>query len=133
MIIGLLVGMLIGGCLGALVGAIILRAAAKWVEKTDVPFGSAFVTTLIILVTQLVIGGGIGFVVGSTTHSQDAVNGAALLMWPVGFCIQSGIISARMGIAFGRACLVSLAMLAIGISCALLVAIPVLLIIKFAM
>ena len=62
---------------------------------------------------------------------MEAVNIASLLMLPVGFLILSGFISSRLTIPFGRACLVALAMAAIGIGIALVVAIPIFLIVTF--
>ena len=60
---------------------------------------------------------------------MEAVNVASWLMLPVGFMILSGFVSSRLTIPFGRACLVALAMVPIGIGIALVVAIPISLIV----
>ena len=55
-LIGTIIGGLIGLALGSLVGAVILRAAAQWAEKLDIPFGSAYVTVLLSAFVNYVIG-----------------------------------------------------------------------------
>lgn len=129
MLIGMIIGQLIGVGIGSLMVAIVLRAAAKWVQKLDVPYGQAYVTVLLPSLINVVLGSIVGYVVGSATQSMDAVNVASLLRLPVGFLIASGFISSRLEIPFGRACLISLAMTAIGIGIVLVVAIPIILII----
>jgi hypothetical protein len=125
----MIIGQLIGVVIGSLIAAIVLRAAAKWVQKMEVPYGQAYVTVLLANLINVVLGSILGYAVGSATQSMEAVNVASLLMLPVGFLILSGFISSRLQIAFGRACLVSLAMAAIGIGIALIVAIPIVLIV----
>jgi len=118
-IIGALIGALIGAAIGSLIGAIILRAAAKWVIKEDIAFGNAYVTVFIAYLINTVIGFIVGFAVGAATQSMEAVNAMTILMLPVGFLIQSGIIASRLKITFGKACLVSLAMIAVVIGIAI--------------
>ena len=130
---GMLIGMLFGIAVMSLVGAVILRAAAKWVEKLDVPFGNAYVTMLLAAIVNGLLGFVIGLAVGAGTQSREAVNAASLLMWPIGFCIQSGFVSSRIQIPFGRACLVSLTMMGIGLAIGLIAVVPALLIMKFMM
>lgn len=129
MVFGMLVAMVLAAAVGSLISAIVLRLAVRWVEKREIDYGTAYVTMLIGSLIQVGLGFVVGLVVGGATKSQDAVNVASLVMYPVGFLIQSGIISSRIDLRFGRACLVSLAMMAIGIAIALAVAIPVLLIV----
>ena len=122
--------MFIGAFIWSLIGAVILRAAAKWVQKLDVGFGNAYVTVLLSVIANLVLGAIIGFSVGAATQSMDAVNAVSLLMMPVGFLIQSGIISSRLQIRFGRGCLVSLAMIGVAIGIFVVVGIVVFIIAK---
>ena len=125
-----LIGMFIGCFIWSLIGAVILRAAAKWVQKLEVGFGNAYVTVLLSAIANLVLGAIVGFGVGAATQSMDAVNAVSLLMMPVGFLIQSGIISSRLQIPFGRGCLVSLAMIGVAIGIFLVVGIVVFIIAK---
>jgi uncharacterized protein YacL len=128
MLAGIIIGQLIGAVIGSLITAIVLRAAAKWVQKIEVPYGQAYVTVLFPNLINVVLGSIVGYAVGSATQSMEAVNVTALLMIPVGFLIQSGFISSRLEIPFNRACLVVLTMAAIGIAIGIIVAIPIVLI-----
>lgn len=112
---GMLISMLIGTMIASLIGAILLRADAKWVQKIDVPFSNAYVTSPLAGIVNVIIGFLVGFVARAGTWSQEAVIVASLLMWPVGFLIQSVFVSSRIRIPFGRACLVSLAMIGIAL------------------
>src|SRR5690606_24530301 len=114
--IALIIGGLIGLALGVLFAGVILRIAARWVLKEEIALGDACVTQIINTVVQAVLGFLVGFVVGSVTRSQDAVNIASILMLPVGFLIQSGIIATYLKVAFGKACLISLAMMGIALA-----------------
>ena len=110
------------GCfIWSLIGAVTLRAAAKWVQKLEVGFGNAYVTALLSALANLGLGCVIGLAVGVAAHpavTESTVTVIAFSAFPVGFLIQSGIVSSRLQIPFGRGCLVSLAMIgvAIGIS-----------------
>ncbi len=95
----------IGLAIASLIGAIILRAATKWVLKTDTPFGEAYITFFIACLINFAIS-----VVMALLMGEDVTS---LLMFPIGFLIQSGIISARLQTTFGQACQVSLAMIAV--------------------
>jgi hypothetical protein len=96
-----------------LIEAIILRAAAKWVLKEDILFGNAYVTVFISHLIYMVIKLVVRFFVGAATQSMEADNAITLLiMLPVGFLILAGIISSRLKTSFRKACLVSLAMIA---------------------
>ena len=128
MLITIIIIQLIGVAIASLVTAIFLRAAAKWVQKMDVSYGNAYVTTLFAGAVNAILGSVLGFAIGARSQSPDAANGAALLMIPVCFLVQSGFISSRLKIPFGRACLVSFTMIAIGVAILLVVAIPVIII-----
>lgn len=110
--LGSLFGLLIGVTLGSLIGAIILRAAAKWVLKEDIAFGNAYLTALMCYLLSV----GLSIVIlpiAAASGSLLAANIMTILSIPVNFLIQSSIISARLKTSFGKACLVSLMMLAI--------------------
>jgi hypothetical protein len=128
---GMIIGMLMGTLIGSLPGAIILRVAAKWVQKMEVPFGNAYITILLANIVIFMV----GLTVRTGMQSQEAANTTSLsiFMLPVSFLIQSAFVNARIKIPFGRACLVSLAMIGIGLAIILIVAVPVILISKFAM
>lgn len=109
-IIGQLLGALVGGLIGSLIGAIVLRAASKWVAKLDVPFGMAYWTVYISFIVNFIL----GFVVGlDPLDAKEAVSVLQIILLPVGFFIQSGIISSRLRLSFGKACLVSITMIGI--------------------
>jgi hypothetical protein len=123
--------LLMGILIGSLFWAIILRVAAKWVQKMEVPFGNAYMTALLAIIATFIAIAALTMRTG--TQSQEATNTASLI-GPVSFFISmSAFVSARIKIPFGRACLVSLAMIGIGLAIILIVAVPVILISKFAM
>lgn len=113
----------IGGCIGLVIGVllwgVIFRLAARWVLKKEIPLSDACSILVINALVQIVV----GIVVGSVTRSQESVNLASISMLPVSFLIQSGIISSRLKITFGKACLVSLALMGIVLAILLVVGI----------
>lgn len=111
--IGEFIGLIIGCFIGSLFGAIILRVTTKWVQKLEVGFGNAYITALQSALTSIVLGTWVGLVVATATRSMETVTVATVLMLPIGFLIQSWIVSVRLKIPFGRGCLVSLAMVAV--------------------
>ena len=130
MIIWQLIRVLIGAFIGSLIGAIVLRAASKWVAKMDVPFGRAYWTVFNCTIVNFTLGFVLGLVVGYTTGSTEAVNVLSIIMFPIGFFIQSGIISSRLKLSFGKACLVSLTMIGIVLGIALVVGLIIFLIMQ---
>jgi len=126
---GALIVKFIGLVIGSLISAVILRAAAKWVEDLEIPYGEAYVTMLLSGVVNLIMGALVGFAVGFGTGSINAVQAAALLLVPVGFLIQSGFISSRHEVSFGSGFLISLLMIGIGLAIGLIIAIPLVLLI----
>lgn len=117
----------IGGCIGLVIGVllwgVIFRLAARWVLKKEIPLSDACSILVINALVQIVVGILVGIVVGSVTRSQESVNLASISMLPVSFLIQSGIISSRLKITFGKACLVSLALMGIVLAILLVVGI----------
>lgn len=120
-----IIGLFIGCLIGSLIGAVILRAAAKWVQKLDVNFGNAYVTVLLSSIASMVLVAIVGVCVRAATGSMDSVNAVSLLMTPIGFLIQAGIISSRLRIPLGRGVLVSLAMIGVAIGIAMIVGVLV--------
>ena len=123
-VLGTLIFALIFAVIGSLIGAIMLRAAAWWVEKMDVSFGDACVTVILAGITISILGFVVGLAVGAGMRSYGTVSTASLLMYPMGFLILSGFVSARIQIPFGRACLVSLIMLGAFLAIYLIVTVP---------
>ncbi len=117
---------------GSLVAAIVFRAAMKWIEKREVPFGQAYMTMLLSGLATGILGFFLGLLVALGTGSHDAVQAAGVLMLPGGFLLQSELISLRHRLSFGRACLVSLGMAAIGILILLVLVLPALLVLSLA-
>ena len=121
LIIGQLIGAILGGLIGGLIAAILLRAAAQWVAKLDVPFGRAYWTVFLAFIVNFLLGYVLGFVVAFSGGSSEALTVLQVLLLPVGFLIQSGIISARLEVSFGKGCLISLVMTALVLGLALVI------------
>ena len=128
-VIAQLIGGLVGALIGSLIGAILLRAASKWVAKLDVPFGKAYWTIFISFVVNFVLGFVLGFVVGAT-GSIEAIRVLQVILLPVGFLIQSGIISSRLELSFGKACLINITMVGIALGITLVVGLLIFLIMQ---
>ena len=109
-----IVGIIVIGSIGSLIGAVFLRAATKWVQELEVGFGDAYVTVLLSVLASVIFGvfvQCVGYAVGAATHSMVVVNVVVVLLnIIVGFLIQSGIISSRLQIPFGRGCRIVIAM-----------------------
>jgi hypothetical protein len=123
--ITLLLFQLFGMAIGSLIAAVILRAVVKWVEGETVEYGTAYVTMLLIGIatTLLRFSTTIGVALG--TQSLDAVRMASFGIIPVAILIQVGIISKMLEIEFGRAFLVVLAMLGVGVlASSMVIALP---------
>lgn len=114
MIIAQLIGGLIGTAIGSLIGAMLLRAAAQWIIKEDVAFGKAygamFITYLINSFIGLVAG---AIVIEGSKDPDSLILPAFAVLFPVGFLIQSVIITAALRTKFRSACIISLTMFGI--------------------
>ena len=88
----------------------LLRAAASWVLGQDVPFGDAFLTMLVAGIINGIIGFGAGFIYGATTGTAEGVQIVSLILVPICFLIQAGIISGKLETDFGSACAVTFTM-----------------------
>jgi hypothetical protein len=129
MIVGLLCGGIIGLGIGGLIGAIILRAAAQWVKKIDIPFGSAFGTVLIAGVINYGIGFVFGLLIGAVAPgNQIAMALLQLVLFPIGFLIQAAVISGRHSVSFGSALLIELVMWLIALAIGVVIGVVVLLV-----
>ncbi len=113
--VGLFGKMLLRAAVGSLIGAVFLRAAAEWVAKKDVPYGTAyglyFVNHLIIG-TLVIIG---GLFLGALSAALDWDPGMGVLLaiiLPVslglGLPAAAGVISMGLSLKYGRAILVTL-------------------------
>jgi len=112
-IVPLLIGFPIGLAIGSFIGAFVLRGGAYMVLREHVEFGTAFMTMLVANLINAIGGFLIGFGYGAMTGSAEGAGALSLLMLPVSFLVQSGIISNSLETDYGAACLVSLAMYAI--------------------
>lgn len=108
-----LIGAPIGAVIGSLIGAFILRAAAHWALGQDVAYGDAFVAMFLASVVNFALGLGAGFAYGVITGSEEGSGMLSLIMLPIAFCVQSGVISSKLETDFGSACKVTLTMYAI--------------------
>lgn len=130
MLVNIITRALIDVVVGCLIFAVILRIAIKWVQKLDVPYGKAYVTVLIPGLINVFLAALISsYTASKVMDPVEAIRLTTLLSLPVQFLIGSFFISSRLAIPFGRACLVSLAMVPIGIAFGLIVVIPIYLIV----
>jgi hypothetical protein len=95
--------------LGVLVGAVILRAAAKWAEKLDLPFWSSAETVLIYTLGGCALGFGVALLAGVMGEGPKhrMLEG---LVAPAGFLLQSAVISGRHKLSFGKGIKISIFM-----------------------
>jgi hypothetical protein len=128
----LLVTALLAGLIGSLIGAVLLRAAAKWVARLDVPFGKAYWTVYIAYICNFALAHLLGSAVAYDTNSIGAVNVLQVIVLPVGFLIQSGIISSRLELSFGKGCLISITMIGIALAIVLAAVLVIVLIMLIA-
>jgi len=103
------VGGLVGLFIGVLVGAVILRAAAKWAEKLDLPFWSSVATVLIYSLGGCAIGFVAALLAGvmGDGPKHQMLEG---LVAPAGFLLQSAVISGRHKLSFGKGIKISIFM-----------------------
>jgi len=99
----------------SLLGALMLSLAVQWVQKLRVPFWKAYSTVFLASAVNLLFGFIVTWTVGAHVRFQDGAIGLVLITLPIGFFIQSVIVWAVIAIPFGRACLVSLAMIGVGL------------------
>jgi len=109
-IVPLLIGFPIVLLIGSFIGAFVLRGGAYFVLREHVEFGTAFMTMLVANLINMIAGFLVGAGYGVATGSAEGSEVLSLLMLPVGFLIQSGIISNSLETDYGAACLVSLVM-----------------------
>ncbi len=65
----------LGTLIGSLVSAVLLRAAAQWVEKKDVPYGEAYVTMSLAAIANLLAA-------SSSSASPSSRRGTWSSKWP---------------------------------------------------
>lgn len=117
---GFFIAMAVLVLIGGLIGAIILRAAAHWVVKMDVPFGRAFVTALLGALASYGAQALFSAILGPGAKpagraSSDQQTAAAVGAFIVGVLAQAGIICLMLRIKYGKALLVALAMFVISL------------------
>jgi hypothetical protein len=100
---------LIALLIGLLIAAVVLRAAAQWVASIDVEFWYAYATLFIAWLINLGVGLPLGLIVGPVAPYIASPIGF------LGFLVQTGVISWRLSVSFGKALLISLMMVAIWI------------------
>lgn len=118
-IVDMLLAQLVGITIGSLIGAVILRAAFKWVQKSDIPYGKAYSTMFFGGLAEAVVGLVVGLLVVASVPPEIAGVVAGLILIPISFLILAGFTRMIFGIPFQRACLVTLAAYAISLAIAL--------------
>jgi len=112
----LIVLALLGGALIlSLLGGVFLRAAAKWAENLDLTYGSACKTALLPYLINFGVGLTTGFALATSAAGRDSQQVLQLLSLPLGFLIQTAMISWRHSLTFGKALEVSCLMAIIGV------------------
>lgn len=107
--------MLLRAVFGSLIGAVFLRAAAHWVAKKDVAYGTAYglyFLNHLIFGTIIIIG---GMVIGIILNNMDWDPGMGVLMailFPVALCLglpaAAGVITMGLSMKYRRGLLVAL-------------------------
>lgn len=115
----------------SLFGAVILRVVARRIQKVDLLFSKAYKVVVSAGIASELLGFVVCGIVADNTSSRYAANCAVLLMFLVGFLIQSSFVSSELQIPYSRGCLVSLAMLGISIAIILFFAVPLFLVMTF--
>jgi len=104
---------------GSFISAILLKISAKWVQNFDLTIGKSYKIMLVINIINVVLGIvilailaiiGIADYLPIRIDGPTAISIASILMGPVGFLVQSKLLSSRLKIAFSRGCLISFAM-----------------------
>ncbi len=112
--VGAVLGILMFLAVAVLIGAVILRAAAKWAERLDLPFWSSAQTVLLYTLGGSVLGVSVAFLadkLGAGGH-HHVVRG---LLGPAGFFLQSVIISSRHHLSLGKGIKISIFMWLVGL------------------
>jgi len=102
---------------GSLFGTVLLRAAAHWVQRVDVPVRTAFRTMLFANMVNLTL----AFVVGVAFDFDLRLHEFFTVMLPIGFAVLTGFVSSRLRMPVVRAILVTLTMVGIGVGITLTV------------
>lgn len=125
-----IIGAFLGILFWSLIGAVLLRAAFKWVMKGDLGFGEAYGTVFITYLINVVIGFIAGIALAGANVSEHVINALPILFMPIGFLIQSAVIASRHKLPFGKACLVSLAIIGVFLGLAIIIGGIIFIIIK---
>ena len=133
-VVGLLLGLACGVLIATLIGAIILRAAVSAFNKLSQPenqvpepdFGKAMLMAFVAAIVNGVVGFGIGIVFGTALAAANAPPMQVQLIvqaisLPISLLVLAGTITLLLPTSFGRALLISLLYLAIGIAVAIVI------------
>jgi hypothetical protein len=116
------IGMTVLGVSGALValsilvlvGAVLLRAAAKWAERLDLPFWSSVETVSIYTLGGCALGFVMAYLASlvGDVPKQHVLQGTVA---PLGFLLQSAVISGRHRVSFGKGIKISIFMMLVSL------------------
>ncbi len=95
--------------IAVLFGTVILRAAAKWAEKLDLPFWPSAKTVLLYTLGGSALGAVVALLAGLAGDGAKhrLIEG---LMAPAAFLLQSAVISSRHQLSFGKGIKISIFM-----------------------
>jgi hypothetical protein len=125
-IVGMIIGGLIGLAVGSLISAILLRAAAHWMKKIDIPFGSAYGTMFSAGLVNMVIAFVLGLAVGAVSGGKPgSLLGLQVALFLISFLIQAAFISSRHAMSFSDAILIEAGMFLIALAIGLILGIVV--------
>jgi hypothetical protein len=126
MIVGVIIAGLIGLVLASLISAILLRAAAQWMKKLVIPFGSAYGTVFSAGLVNMVIAFFLGLAVGAVSGGKPgSLLGLQIAMFLIGFLIQAAFISSRHSVTFSDAILIEIGMFLIALAIGLILGVVV--------
>lgn len=128
-IVSVVIGFVVVILFYSLFGAVLLRAAVHIAGDASVGFGNAFMTN--VLSWFLTAGVAVGLAValtGAGITGPQHFKAIVLLLIPVSFLSQAGVISNRLSLSFGKSCFVTFLMGAIGVGLGICIQLVVLLI-----
>lgn len=108
-----IVAAIISISISSLIYAVIMRAAVKWVTKRSVTFINAYITAFTLFLVYAILDFIFDEVIDQGIESITTNLVGILFLLVVSLIVQSGVMAAMLKFTFNKACLISLAMLAI--------------------
>ena len=113
-LLGLFFGMGVGLAIGSVIGAVLLHAAGSCFDE-DFSFGQAYAAFFFGRGATFFIAFIMGFVMALAGAERSTIEKGSALIIPIGFLIESAIMSTVLFTTFGRTVLLQLATVGIAI------------------